>query len=186
MNAMTKWLRRRPIGALLAAGALVVGLSACGGGSSSNASDSGTSSTANAGPGGLQLTDEQRSCIEGKGVTIPSGGSGGQPPSGGPPSGGANGQDFQKMQQAMQDCGVSIPSGPQGGGNFDPSAMRKQISQYVACVRQNGYDLPNANTSGNGPVFDSSQVNQNDPKFKAASAKCQNLLPSTPQGAPPQ
>ncbi len=64
--------------------------------------------------------------------------------------------------------------------------MRKQISQYVACVRQNGYDLPSPNTSGNGPVFDSSKVNQNDPKFKAASAKCQNLLPSTPQGGPPQ
>ena len=185
MNVRTKWLRRKPIGGLVAVGAVVFGLSACGG-SSSNASNSSSSTTANVGPGGLQLTADQRSCVEGKGVTVPSPGSGGQPPSGGPPTGGANGQDFQKMQQAFQDCGVSIPNGPQGGGNFDPSAMRKQISQYVACVRQNGYDLPSPNTSGNGPVFDSSTVNQNDPKFKAASAKCQNLLPSTPQGAPPQ
>ena len=174
------------MGALLAAGAVVVGLGACGGGSSSNASDSGTSTTANAGPGGFQLTAEQRSCVEGKGVTIPSPGSGGQPPSGGPPAGGAGGQEFQKMQQAFQDCGVNIPNGPPGGGSFDPSAMRKQITQYVACVRQNGYDLPDPNTSGNGPVFDSSNVNQNDPKFKAASAKCQHLLPSGPQGSPPQ
>ncbi len=186
MSARTRWLRRRPIGALVAAGAIAVGLSACGGGSSSNASNDNTSTTANAGPGGLQLTDDQRSCVEGKGVTIPRPGSGGQPPSGGPPAGGANGQDFQTLQQAFKDCGVSIPNGPQGGGNFDPSAMRKQISQYAACVRQNGYDLPSPNTSGNGPVFDSSKVNQNDPKFKAASAKCQNLLPSAPQGAPPQ
>lgn len=186
MNVKTKWLRRRrQVGGLIAAGAVAVGVSACGGGSSSNASN-GSSTTANAGPAGLQLTADQRSCVEGKGVTVPSPGSGGQPPSGGPPAGGANGQDFQKLQQALEDCGVSLPSAPQGGGSFDPAAMRKQISQYVTCVRQNGYELPSPNTSGNGPVFDSSKVNQNDPKFKAASAKCQNLLPSAPQGAPPQ
>lgn len=186
MNVGTKWLRRKRIGALVVVGALVAGLCACGGGSSSSASNNSSSTTANAGPGGLQLTADQRSCVEGKDVTIPSPGAGGQPPSGGPPAAGANGQDFQNLQQALKDCGVSLPNGPQGGGNFDPSAVREQISQYVACVRQNGYDLPNPNTSGNGPVFDSSKVNQNDPKFKAASAKCQNLLPSTPQGAPPQ
>jgi hypothetical protein len=186
MNTTTKWLRRKPIGALVAVGALAVGLSACGGGSSSNASNSSTSTTANAGPGGFQLTADQRSCIQGKGVTIPSPGSGGQPPSGAPPAGGPNGQGLQKMQQAFQACGVNLPNAPQGGGNFNPAAMRKQISQYVTCVRQNGYDLPTPNTSGNGPVFDSSKVNQNDPKFKAASAKCQDKLPAPPQGSPAQ
>jgi hypothetical protein len=90
---------------------------------------------------------------------------------------------LQELQQALKDCGLNLPARPQGGGNFNPAAMRKQINAYAACVRRNGYDLPQPNTSGNGPVFDSTQVNQNDPKFKAASAKCQNLLP---QGGPPQ
>jgi hypothetical protein len=187
MNTRTKWLRRKPIGALAAVGALVIGLSACGGSSSGSNAGTGTSTTASGGPGGFQLTAEQRSCVEGKGVTVPQ--RGGQPPSGGsppqgPPSGGApGGQDFQKLLQAFQQCGVNLPNRPQGGGNFNPASARKQISQYVDCVRKNGYDLPAPNTSGNGPVFDSSKVNQNDPKFKAASAKCQNLLP---QGGPPQ
>jgi hypothetical protein len=186
---ITKWLRTRSMVILAASAVVALTLAACGGGSGSSNASSGTSTTASDGSGGFQLTDEQRSCIEGKGVTVPQGGgqppAGGQPPSGGsPPSGGApGGQDFQKLQQAMQDCGVNLPSRPQGGGNFDPSQMGKQISQYVACVRKNGYDLPDPNTSGSGPVFDSSQVNRNDPKFKAASAKCQNLLP---QGGPPQ
>jgi hypothetical protein len=184
-----KWLRGKARLLIIAGGVLALALTACGGGSSGDSGDasSGTSTTASGGPGGIQLTDEQRSCIEDKGVTVPdqngSPPAGGGPPGGGPSGGGANGEDFQKLQQAMQDCGVNMPNPPQGGGNFDPSQMRKQISQYAACVRKNGYVLPEPNTSGNGPVFDSSQVNQNDPKFKAASAKCQDLLP---QGGPPQ
>ncbi|MGZ5325084.1 MAG: hypothetical protein ACXWEL_00440 [Solirubrobacterales bacterium] len=175
---------------LVAGTVLAVALAGCGGSSGGSNADTRTSTTASGGPGGFQLTDDQRSCIEDKGVTVPQGA--GQPPSGGsppqaPPSGRPpGGQDFQKLQQALQDCGVNLPNPPQGGGNFDPSAMRKQISAYVACVRKNGFDMPKPDTSGNGPVFDSSQVNQNDPKFKAASAKCQNLLPASPQGVPSQ
>jgi hypothetical protein len=41
---------------------------------------------------------------------------------------------------------------------------------------KNGYALPKPNFSGKGPVFSSSQVNRNDPKFKTASAKCAPLL----------
>jgi hypothetical protein len=160
---------------------LALTIGACGGGSSSDSGESSeASTTANGGPGGFQLSDEQRSCIEDKGVTLPEPGNG-QPPSGGTPSGGAPGGDFQELQQALEDCGVDVPNGPPGGANFDPSAIRKQIGQYVACVRKNGYDLPDPNTSGNGPVFDPSQVDQNDPKFKAASAECQDRLP---QGGP--
>lgn len=52
-------------------------------------------------------------------------------------------------------------------------------------MRKNGYDLPKPNTSGKGPVFDSSKINRNDPKFKAAVAKCQSDLRALrPQGAP--
>jgi hypothetical protein len=184
----SKWLRGRTVLLLSVAALMAPAISACGGGSSSDSNgSSGTSTTASGGPGGFQLTDAQRSCIEGKGVTVPQGGgqppSGGSPPQGAPSGGAPGGQDFQKLQQALQDCGVNVPNGPPGGGNFNPASARKQISAYVACVRKNGYDLPQPNTSGNGPVFDSSQVDQNDPKFKTASAKCQNLLP---QGGPPQ
>jgi hypothetical protein len=180
---MKRRRRRRHVAAVLSAGAvLALALTACGGGS--GGSDSSTTA-ASGGPGGFDLTDDQRACIEEKGVSLPEGG--GQPSQGaGPPDAlpngqGPGGQDLEKLQQALKDCGVETPNPPQGG--FDPKAMRAQISDYVACVRKNGFDLPKPNTQGDGPVFDSSQVDQNDPKFQAASAKCQDLLP---QGGPPQ
>jgi hypothetical protein len=179
MTRKTRWLRGRSVLLLGLAALLALAIGACGGGSSSDAGGS-SETTASGGPGGLQLSDEQRSCIEDKGVIVPEPGNG-QPPSGGPPSGGApGGGDFQELQQALEDCGVNLPNSPPGGGNFDPSAIREQISQYAACVRKNGYDLPQPNTSGNGPVFDPSEVDQNDPEFKAASSKCRNLLPQGP------
>lgn len=124
---------KRPIRQLLTPACLVVAgalaLTACGGSSgSSDSADTGTStaaqtsSTASGSPGGFQLTDEQRSCIDAKGVTIPGGAPGNGPPPGGtgappssPPSGGPNGQDIRKLQQAFKACGVAVPSAPPGG-----------------------------------------------------------------------
>jgi hypothetical protein len=51
-------------------------------------------------------------------------------------------------------------------------------------VRRNGFALPAPNTSGRGPVFDPTKVNQRDPAFVKASAKCQQLL-GAPGGGPP-
>ena len=46
----------------------------------------------------------------------------------------------------------------------------------MSCVRRNGYDLPDPNLSGDGPVFDSGEVDQNDADFQKASQKCQGRL----------
>jgi len=43
-------------------------------------------------------------------------------------------------------------------------------------VRENGYEPPEPNLSGEGPIFDPSAVNQEDPKFMAASEKCKSQL----------
>jgi hypothetical protein len=55
----------------------------------------------------------------------------------------------------------------------------------VACVRRNGFALPNPNLSGNGPVFSSSQVSPTNPKFLAASRPCASLLQFQPNGGAP-
>lgn len=52
----------------------------------------------------------------------------------------------------------------------------KGVSPCLSCVRENGYDLPEPNLSGEGPVFDESEVDQEDPKFKEASEACQSKL----------
>lgn len=120
----------------------------------------------------------------------------GQPPQGsGPPAdgGGPGGQtsdaDRQKMQDALKACGVQMPdrADGQGGEGFqrpDTSSAdyQKRVNAYVACVRQNGFDLPDPDFSGDGPIFDPDQVDQTDKTFQAASAKCQDEL-RPPAGA---
>ena len=41
---------------------------------------------------------------------------------------------------------------------------------------ENGVEMPEPNFSGEGPVFDESEVNRESAKFKQASAKCESLL----------
>ena len=87
------------------------------------------------------------------------------------------------MKEAFEECGVEMPQGKPGGGpDVNSAAFKKQIKEYVACVRDNGYDLPEPNLSGEGPVFDESEVNQEDPKFKQASEACQGKLSAPGNG----
>jgi hypothetical protein len=167
-------------------------LAGCGGSSSSSdsseASSGSTSGTAESGaaPGGFQISSEQETCLKEAGVELPSGGppeggappqgfEGGQPPEGGQPGG--------EMQEAIEKCGIEIPQGGPGGANPPNSAEYKStVRAYAACVRENGYELPEPNLSGNGPVFKPSEVDQSNPKFAAASKKCQSKL-RPPSGA---
>jgi hypothetical protein len=55
------------------------------------------------------------------------------------------------------------------------------VKEYVACVRENGYELAEPNFSGEGPIFEKSE--SESAAFKKASASCQNLL-AGPAGGP--
>jgi hypothetical protein len=109
---------------------------------------------------------------------------GDQPPAGAtPPQGGAFGgsdEDRQKFQDALKACGVDMPAQGQGGGfqlpDVNDADYQKRVNAYVACVRENGFDLPDPDFSGDGPIFNPDQVDQTDKTFQAASAKCQSKL----------
>ncbi len=162
----------------------------CGGGGGSDTSDSGSSNGSNQ-QGARGQTAELRDCLKQHGIELPEGAGpgGGQPPAGGqpppdgefpPPGSGQNGQgppqglDNSKMRKALQECGADAPRG--GFGNRNSPEFKKSIRAYVSCVRRNGYDLPDPNLSGDGPVFDSDKVDQNDADFQKASQKCQDRL----------
>jgi hypothetical protein len=63
-----------------------------------------------------------------------------------------------------------------GGGGFSASssADRTDVTNFVACVRKNGFDLPNPNFNSKSGVFP--RADETNPKFLAASVKCQSLL----------
>lgn len=132
---------------------------------------------------------------------------GGGPPEGGLPGGGApptgeNGEgrrggfgnlsdeDREKLQKAMEKCGGQAPGANRRGGpagarqrpDVNSAAYRKTINAYVTCVRKNGYDLPDPDFSGDGPIFDPKEVDQQDATFKKASKACQSTLQTPRSG----
>jgi hypothetical protein len=165
-------------------------LAACGGSSGSSTAAS---------PQRPRTRAALTACLKKQGVTVPQRSAGNRPPGGGrgggglglgpggPPgaaggAGSGSNADRAKRQAAFRKCGINFRG---GAGQFRNSpAARQAYVKFAACVRKNGYNLPAPNTSGNGPVFNRSQVNQNNPKFIAASRKCQNLLPRRPNPAP--
>jgi hypothetical protein len=82
----------------------------------------------------------------------------------------------------MKACGATAP------GGRPPSASGSQFSKstidgFVTCVRQHGYNLPQPNLSGKGPVFAPSI--ERKPTFQAASKACQSKLVPAGGGAAP-
>lgn len=193
----------------LALGALI--LAGCGGSSGGSSSGSGSTTTTSSAGGSVtfEISDEARACLKAKGVELPGvkvsqggppqGEEGFRPPPGGelPESGespggapsagagGPGGEQFEETQKAFEECGVDMPQmqGP-GGRKAAPvksAVFRKQVREYAACVRKNGYELAEPNFSGDGPVFKESE--SESAAFKRASAKCQSLLRG-PRGGP--
>lgn len=174
---------------------------------SSESSSSGTSGDkgGEGGPGGFGISAEQQACLKEKGVELPEfkGGANGEmptPPEGGelpeggeppegfePPEGGEvpQGGGFGGNSKAFEECGVELgefKGGPGGGGAPDTNsaAFKKQVKEYVACVRENGYELAEPDFSGEGPIFDKSE--SESAAFKKASEQCQSLLGGPQQG----
>jgi hypothetical protein len=191
-------------------GALVIaGCGGSSGGGSTETSST-TASASGGGEGAkFEISAEDRQCLKEKGVELPEfksgegpqnfqkgetaqGGQmpeGGEMPEGGPPAGGFGGEGGEEMTKAFEECGVEMPEfkgGPGGATaagarpNVNSAAFKKQVKEYVACVRENGYELAEPDFSGEGPIFDKTE--SESAAFKKASEQCQSLL-GGPQGS---
>jgi hypothetical protein len=190
-------LRLLLVFAAIAAAAVV--LAACGSsGSSSTGTASSSTASAKATPGGASGAGggrfaSLRTCMQKEGINLPAPkGTPGQPPGGAPgqPPGGAGGAggggraggflkapegvSQAKFQEALKKCGAG--SLRRGGSNLSSSTARAALSSYATCMRENGVNLPAPNTSGQGPVFNTSGVNTSSASFKSAQKKCQSHL----------
>jgi hypothetical protein len=110
---------------------------------------------------------------------------GGAMPEGGPAGGVGGPQMSEEDKEAFEECGVEMPEfkvgpGGAGGPNVNSAAFKKQVREYVACVRENGYELAEPNFSGEGPIFEKAE--SESAAFKKASEQCQSLL-GGPQGS---
>jgi hypothetical protein len=184
--------RRKPATAvliLLLAGLL---LAACGGSSSSSSSSNASASATSAGGGGGGPTgpgagrfQALRECLQKNGITLPKRAPGTRRPpgAGGFFGGGAprlpTGVTRAQYEAALKKCGGGRFAGP--GRLLSSPARVQALTQFAACMRQNGVSLPAPNTSGNGPVFDTRGLNTTSSQFTTAEAKCRSDL----QGAFP-
>lgn len=184
--------RIRPVIALPVLGACLT-LAACGG--SANTSTNTTSTSASASSKSAQRTGSGRftalrSCLAKQGITLPAP-SGNRPPAGARTPGQAGplgrpggfqlpkGVTRPQFQEALKKCGGG---NARGGTRFNSARSKAALAKFVACMRENGVNLPAPNTSGNGPVFNTKGVNTTSSTFKSAAAKCQSDLRGTAAG----
>jgi hypothetical protein len=180
------------------------------GSASATSSTSTTASAAAGSPNSSQRT-ALAACLKQHGVTLPArpaGAPGGAPPGSGGTGTGTTGTgtgtgttgtgttprrgggffgggggfaNNPKLRAALQACGAKF--GFRGGGQgFRGRVSRANVTKYVTCVRQHGYNLPNPNFSGKGGIFPTNI--RSNKKFQAASRACQSLLvPPRPSGS---
>ena len=162
------------------------GVVACGG-SSSNTSASANASAAGGATGATGRFASIRACLQKQGITLPQRPAGTRPPggfgSGQRPPGGSflpNGVSRTKFREALQKCGGG---NFHGGRFFNGAAGKAALEKFAACMRENGVNVPKPNTSGNGPVFNTSGINTQSAAFRTAEARCRSELPRTFGGA---
>jgi hypothetical protein len=181
-----------------------LGLVACGGSSKSSSTTSPTSAnaagtppttpgTGATGPGGGRFK-ALRECLQKNGITLPKRTPGQRPEggAGGLLGGGAGGPRLPagvtraQYEAAVKKCGGAAFVG--AGGRIRSPAVKQALAKFAACMRANGVNVPEPNTSG-GPIFNTKGLNTSSPQFKAAETKCRSDLQGAFQrgraGGPP-
>jgi len=78
--------------------------------------------------------------------------------------------------------GAKVAKGPnaghfkRAGARVSSPAVKGALSQFAACIRKQGVNLPGPNKAGRGPLFNTKGVNTTSVKFKAAELKCRSAL----------
>ncbi len=216
MPQLTSRRKRNPIVAavilLVLAGSL---LAACGGSSNSAATTASTSASTSTSTSAKTPTPGKapafaarftaiRECLKKEGVTLPTRKPGQRPGAGGFLGAGAGrpaGVSKAKFDAALKKCGGGSFTAGRGfaGGTsrFSTPEGKKALAKFAACLRENGVKVGEPNTSGKGPIFNTSGVNTQSAEFRTAEMKCRGDLagafgarpgaaaPGAAGGAPP-
>lgn len=89
------------------------------------------------------------------------------------------------VRAAMDECAENLEGVTLGrrGDDFDVTAFQDTLVEFAACMRTNGYDMPDPDVSslgqgpggggGGGPF---GEIDRNDPDFIAAEEACSDIL----------
>jgi hypothetical protein len=128
-----------------------------------------------------------RECLQKDGITLPKPtpgqGGGGRGPFAGAGRALPAGVSKSSYEAALRKCGAPAAG---RGGRANSTAFKRAVTKFAACMHENGVKVPTPNTSGTGPVFNTTGLNTSSAQFKAAQAKCASLLrgslPTNPAG----
>jgi hypothetical protein len=87
-----------------------------------------------------------------------------------------------QLEEAIRSCvgnlaGSHLRNRVKGLHNpLNNSRFHAVLASFAACLRQNGVNVGEPNTSGKGPIFNTKGLNTGSPQFKAAAAKCRSTL----------
>lgn len=184
--------RRLPMAAAVLLVVLVsVTLAACGGATTSTPSTSTAARSATATPSTTAKTrgaiggrfTALRACLQKNGIALPKFTPGQRPAPGTRRSFLPKGVSKAQYEAAIKKCGGPAVLG--GTRNrFNTPAFKQALAKFSACMRENGVNIPKANTSGTGPIFNSKHLNTSSPTFRAAETKCRGDLSGALRGAP--
>jgi hypothetical protein len=128
-----------------------------------------------------------RECLAKDGIKLPQHKPGQRPGAGGFLGAGEGslpaGVTRSQLDAALKKCDGGFSRGgfprgrfPGAGNRFNSPAVKAAYTKFAACMRENGVNLPEPNTSGKGPVFNDKGLKLSSPTFRAAERKCRNAL----------
>lgn len=177
--------RRKPAAAVLVFVLASLALAACGSSSKSTPTATvGASATTPATGGALGAARGRftaiRECLQKDGITLPKRAPGAPPAEGflGRAPTLPKGVTKAQYEAALKKCGgfPRVGGFAGAGGGFNTPAARQALAKFAACMRENGVNVPTANTSGKGPIFNTKGLDTGSAKFAAADAKCRSVL----------
>jgi hypothetical protein len=128
----------------------------------------------------------RRECLRKSGITLPNPTSAARGGSHTPLGAGVQlpkGMTHAQYEAALRRCGGAGFLG--GGPRLNNPVFTRALAKYAECLRQNGVNIPLPNTSGKGPLLDTSGVKTSSPQFRAATLKCRATLIGAFRGLSP-
>ena len=86
----------------------------------------------------------------------------------------------ERLNAILQKCGAvvtKVEGEPmlEADAKANPRVIRA-ISEFAACMRQNGVNVPSPNPARSTPLLDTNGINVRSPEFRAGSRKCNHYL----------